>query len=481
MAVDLQSSLAWKQADAEQLALLNDLQGNILDGHGRKATRNIFIQFADAANGRAFIHDLAPLVTSAFRQLDAARQFRETGKSGGAFIAVMISAAGYAALGAEAKKPSDGGAFDQGMLKRRAILDDPDPADLEAPYRQTIHAMILIGGTPNGGTSWRSKEVDATERQLLALIGNRATVVTSETGRAIFRSAGTDASGIRKIEGIEHFGYVDGRSQPLMLKELVRREADESDGISVWSPEFPIGQVLVADPGAPASGKGTAFGSYFVFRKLEQDVAAFKQRIERDLAKETGLGDLAGAMLVGRFEDGTPVVLQRDAGGDNPVMNNFDYAGDPDGLRCPMHAHIRKTNPRGDVRRRFGGADDRSERQHIMARRGMTYGRRNRVTNPSDEPSGGVGLMFMAYHRDLATGFEFTQQSWANAPGFVAQGTGRDPIIGQRGAKAASPVAVARTWGQRGAPTVAVTLAEFVKHRGGEYFFAPAISTLATI
>ncbi|MFS0773868.1 hypothetical protein [Sphingomonas sp. 1P08PE] len=162
-------------------------------------------------------------------------------------------------------------------------------------------------------------------------------------------------------------------------------------------------------------------------------------------------------------------------------MNNFDYAGDPDGLRCPMHAHIRKTNPRGDVRRRFGGVDDSGERQHIMARRGMTYGRRNRVTNPTDEPSGNVGLMFMAYHRDLATGFEFTQRSWANEGNFVAPGTGRDPIIGQRGTNPGLPVAIPGAWGKRGGATTPVTFAEFVRHRGGEYFFAPALSTLSTL
>ena len=116
-----------------------------------------------------------------------------------------------------------------------------------------------------------------------------------------------------------------------------------------------------------------------------------------------------------------------------------------------------------------------------MARRGMTYGRRNRVTDPSNEPPGGVGLMFMAYHRDLATGFEFTQQSWANAAGFAAAGTGRDPIIGQRGTAAAVPLQIPGKWGVRDTPTTPVTFEEFVSHRGGEYFFAPAKSTLAAM
>ena len=479
MAIDLTKPLAWKSANAEQIKMLKDLQGNILDGHGRKATRNLFLIFDDAAKGRAFVKDLSALVTSAHQQLTDAEIFRNGGKSGGPFVGFLLSAAGYAALGLAAKSPSDGGAFDQGMLARRAILNDPAPADLDQPYRQKLHAMILIGGNPNGKTSWNSTEVANTETKILNLMAGRAQVVASETGRAIFKDNGKDESGIHKIEGIEHFGYVDGRSQPLMLKELVTREAEESDGISVWNPEFPIGQVLVADKGSPVAD-GTAFGSYFVFRKLEQNVASFKQEVEDKLGADTKLGELAGAMIVGRFEDGTPVVLQRDDGGDNPVMNNFAYAADPDGLRCPMHAHIRKANPRGDVRRQFNLPDDSSERSHIMARRGMTYGKRNKVVDPTDQPTGGVGLMFMAFHKSLADGFEFTQQSWVDNVDFVRPATGRDPVIGQRGANPGAALQIPTQWGKRGAPTISRTLPEFVRLRGGDYFFAPAKSTLAS-
>lgn len=479
MPIDLNASLAWTAAKPDEQAMLADLQGNILDGHGRKATLNLFVRFTDPAQGLALVHDLAAHVTSAAKQLADAKAFRDTGVSGGPFVGLLLSAAGYRALGVQAKMRPDGGAFDQGMAARRATLNDPAPAALEAPYRQPIHAMILIGGNPNSKGSWKSKEVAAKAKAIRTLIGARATIVVEEPGRAIFRDNGTDESGIHKIEGIEHFGYVDGRSQPLMLRELVTREADESDGIHIWNPEFPIGQVLVPDPGAPAPAKATAFGSYFVFRKLEQDVAAFKERIERQLAQQTGLGELAGAMIVGRFEDGTPVVLQRDGGGDNPVMNNFNYDGDPDGLRCPAHAHIRKTNPRGETTKL--GASIKDERSHIMARRGMTFGKRNRTVDPSDEPAGGVGLMFMAFHADLGRSFEFTQQAWANSPNFLKPGTGRDPIIGQRGAQAGVPVKVPQAWGNRGAATNAVTFAEFVRFRGGEYFFAPALSTLASL
>ena len=495
MAIELNKALAWKTAAGDAATMLGDLQNNILDGHGRKSTRHLFINFTDAAKGRAFLAALVPMVHSAKRQLDDAAAFRTTGKLGGPIVGVHLSSAGYDALGLGAIKPkavgNDGGAFDQGMLARAGQLNDPAPAQLEAPYRNRIHAMVLIGAEPDSDSDWQSTAATNVAQQVIAKLGSAGTVVANEEGRAIFSSQSPG-----KIEGIEHFGYVDGRSQPLMLRELIEREHDESDGAVVWSPEFPIGQVLVPDPGSPKPA--TAFGSFFVFRKLEQRVAAFKEaEAKLEQIKDASgkpLGKLAGAMLVGRFEDGTPVTLQREDGMDNPVPNDFDYAGDMKGLRCPFSAHIRKTNPRGDTARLFAanGTDEekrqteQDERSHIMARRGMTYGTRNRIVNPDDKPQGGVGLMFMAFQCNLATQFEFTQASWANEPKFVTgfaglADPGRDPIIGQRGSAPATKIAMRDRWGWGKATEHPVTFDEHVVHRGGEYFFTPAISTLAAL
>lgn len=482
MPVNLSKPLKLKGASATERKMLEDLQGNILGGHGRKATRHLFLEFgADKAKARAFVHALAPLVTSAAQQAKDAEVFQNTDVPGPPFIGLVISSEGYKALGVAAKapSPSDNNAFRDGMLARAGRLNDPPATTLDPAYRSRLHAMILIGAEPDSDTSWDSRAAEDTQTRILNIMGASARVVTTEVGRAIFKNNGSDAD--PKLEGIEHFGYVDGRSQPLMLREAIDRERDTTDGISVWDPTFPIGQALVADPGSPAPA--TAFGSYFVFRKLEQNVKAFKQAEEAlgNDPQHGALGELTGAMLVGRFEDGTPVVLQDDEGAHNPVPNNFDYAGDPDGLRCPIHAHIRKTNPRGESAKRFPGVTVASERSHIMARRGMTYGRRDRVVDPTDEPTGKVGLMFMAFQNNLANQFEFTQASWANNPDFVAPGTGRDPVIGQRGSQPSAPLQLRDAWGDRNAGVKPASFEGFVTHRGGEYFFAPAKSTLANL
>ena len=126
---------------------------------------------------------------------------------------------------------------------------------------------------------------------------------------------------------------------------------------------FPLQTALVKDPGVYDD---VSYGSFFIFRKLEQFVRGFKKReveIAEILSLEGEKSELAGAMIVGRFEDGTPVTMSDEARKLKPP-NDFNYAGDP-GSRCPFHAHIRKVNPRGS-----SGTEERS---HIMARRGIPF------------------------------------------------------------------------------------------------------------
>lgn len=261
------------------------------------------------------------------------------------------------------------------------------------------------------------------------------------------------------------------------MKEEIERETDSNDGTTVWDPDFPLKQALVADTGGTAN---VSFGSYFVFRKLEQNVRDFKAR-EKEIAEILGLtgesAELAGAMMIGRFEDGTPVTLQRKDGNHNPVSNNFNYESDTKGLKCPFHSHIRKSNPRGETK----AAD---ERDHLMPRRGVTYGNRiwenNVVNSKLDEdhfPVGGVGLLFMAYQSDIIKQFEFTQQSWVNNQNFSKPNTGLDPVIGQ-----GEPTILQKQpkeWGEEGKRSV--DFHGFVSLKGGEYFFAPCISFLKSL
>ncbi|MFC7583033.1 Dyp-type peroxidase [Nonomuraea antimicrobica] len=199
---------------------------------------------------------------------------------------------------------------------------------------------------------------------------------------------------------------------------------------------------------------------------------AFKE-IERDLADALGLAGAdrprAGAMLVGRFKDGTPLTVKPKAGG-GPVSNDFTFDGD-DGSRCPFSGHVRKTNPRS-----FG-------REVLMARRGQTYG--ERTDDPSDDsppenrPSAEVGLLFMAFNGSLLDQFEFTQQTWADNPDFEVPATGHDPVIGQgdRDVKVTFP----KVWGEPEQSVPQTQVAQTVTMKGGEYFFAPSLAYLRNL
>lgn len=198
--------------------------------------------------------------------------------------------------------------------------------------------------------------------------------------------------------------------------------------------------------------------------------------------------ELAGALAVGRFEDGTPVTLADEAKGLEPA-NNFTYKSDSG--RCPVHGHVRKVNPRGT-----GGFETEvNERKHLMPRRGIPYEDQPRSTHPSTVPeadsladfdanvasllpTGDVGLLFMAYNSDIADQFHFTQRIWANNPTFPqALPTGIDPVIGV----GTAPQEWHKVWDDPTQGNATSLFKGFVTMRGGEYFFAPSLSFLKSL
>lgn len=466
MAVDLTQPISWTTATGDVAEMLEELQPNILKPHVRDHLAVLFLHFGDAADARGFLTGLSELMKSALTHLNETVAHRTGGTPGTPYVGVGLSAAGYRLLGLDDERTPADEAFRRGMKApgTRAKLADPPSSGWDVSYRDEVHAVVLVGDATDAAASNRRNLVEA-------LLPASASVLGEETGLSQVNADGN---------GIEHFGYVDGRSQPLFLTEDVDAERDGQDGTSAWDPAFPPEQVLVADPAAPDPAKH--FGSYFVFRKLEQNVRRFAEAEEK-LTADLGLvGDdaaRAGAMLVGRFEDGTPLTTQSADGAQSPVMNNFTYDSDGQGIKCPFQAHIRKTNPRGS-----GGFEPpENERRHLMARRGQTFG--VRADDPaadlpaSARPSGGVGLLFMAFNADLNNQFEFTQSLWANNPGFpaVPEGApapGLDQVIGQ-GARPAMSNPV--QWGQAGVQQTDA-IAQAVRMRGGEYFFMPSLAFL---
>jgi Dyp-type peroxidase family len=270
---------------------------------------------------------------------------------------------------------------------------------------------------------------------------------------------------------IEHFGFVDGISQPVVKNisapgvktktmfwgNRVKRNLD-----LVSKGEMLCGYVNDSnDPPPPkADGKYLDNGTFLVVRKLRQDVQALNNVIKSQALP----ADFLKAKMLGRKLDGTPLADPSAAD-----LNDFDYSKDSDGSRCPFQAHIRRANPRNGV---AGKPIPR------IMRRGMSYGPKY-----EDSPNAERGLIFLAYAARIAEQFEVIQRwvSGGNSTG-IFSGEG-DPLLGvpQRG----DP----RTFRYQDAGTIQrVALdprgsdaAPIVTLEWGIYLFVPSIDALKRI
>jgi Dyp-type peroxidase family len=445
--------------------LFSNLQGNILKGHGRNHTNHIFLKFHSSETAikkaKKWIHEFADSqITSCEKQLKETELFKRNKVSGGTFFNLYLSAEGYNIFGYDVSKFEDD-SFKAGMKASKFKLNDPDKSKWESGFRDNAHAMILIAD-PDVNT------LSEVAKVILEDVAKFARVLNIEYGNAIRNANG---------DGLEHFGYVDGVSQPLFFKEEMDDYNSENLQPLNFDPTAELDLVLVNDPFVQGHD---AYGSYFVFRKLEQHVKGFKTA-EKKLAHQLDLKgedkERAGAMIVGRFEDGTPITLSKDAGLiGSGTLNNFNYDEDKKGAKCPFHAHIRKSNPRSHP----------SDKKRIMARRGITYGHRNVNTEVDplliQMPEGGVGLLFMSFQKSIINQYEFIQSQWVNNPHFPNDNNGIDPIIGQDGDKNISEGAFPIIFDSDSKVNMKTkSFNNFVTLKGGEYFFAPSIPFLKKI
>ncbi|MDJ0898669.1 MAG: Dyp-type peroxidase [Xenococcus sp. MO_188.B8] len=438
--------------------LLEDLQGNILKGHGREHSVHLFVQWkpGQIQGAKEWIQAFTrTYVTSAKQQADEALRYKQEGIAGTIFANVFFSRKGYEALEFEPFQVPKDQPFTMGMKNSqiRDFLGDPEVKQWEVGYQNEIHALILIADDHLLKLLQAVNQITAKLRQV-------AIILHREDGFILRNQAG---------QVIEHFGFVDGVSQPLFLKrDIVKAQTNDSD-FSQWDPRASLDILLVKDHNGKTED---SYGSYLVYRKLEQDVKAFRAD-QQKLAQTLNINnDLAGALVMGRFADGTPVTKS-----DIPTYavtptNNFNYDADVDATKCPFHAHIRKTNPRGDTGRveSSPGFDEALavEKNHRIARRAISYGEND--TNQA--PQTGSGLLFLCFQANIENQFNFMQARWSNPDRFVQVGVGPDPVIGQPEGTQKWP----KKWGEADTQEYGFKLWAFMK--GGEYFFAPSISFL---
>src|SRR5207302_8867109 len=128
----------------------------------------------------------------------------------------------------------------------------------------------------------------------------------------------------------------------------------------------------------------------------------------------------------------------------------------------------------------------RVTRLHRIVRRGREYGLPvHQSMEPADiltAPDTGTepdrGLHFLCFNANIARQFEFIQQTWVNNPKFGGLYADSDPIMGQRHPVEMNTPADVFTEQAEPVRRRYRSLPEFVRVRGGDYFFMPGVEAV---
>ncbi|WP_225826517.1 Dyp-type peroxidase [Streptomyces naphthomycinicus] len=426
---------------------LDDIQRGVLSPRPTPyAATYLAFRTDDRAHGRQLMRGLSGAVASA---ADPVSPLGET------WVSVAVTCAGLEALGVpRSSLDTFAWEFRQGMAARAKALSDvgeSGPDNWEAPLgSRDVHVVITAV---------------APDPLLLEAAMDRARpayeLLTGVT--AIWRQ---DCYALPTET--EHFGYRDGVSHPAVEGSGIpgsnQLEVPLKAGEFVLGYPDELGGVQLPQPAVLGRN-----GSYAVFRKLHQKVAAFRNYL-RDNATGPPDEELIAAKIMGRWRSGAPLALaprcdDPELGADPYRRNTFLYErDDPAGFTTPGGCHIRRANPRdasvaGEVR------------LHRMIRRGAVYGPPLPEGDLEDDGAD-RGLMFAFIGAHPGRQFEFVQSEWMNDGVFFGAGDTRDPVAGSADGSAGYTVP-RRPLRRRLAP-----LPRFVVTRGGEYCFLPSLSAL---
>ena len=228
-------------------------------------------------------------------------------------------------------------------------------------------------------------------------------------------------------------------------------------------------------------------GSFAVFKMIETDVVGFENFLQSN--KDKIDPELLAAKMCGRWRNGVPLALSPDT--DSPVgglpieqLNNFEYvnadgSGDPKGLRCPIGAHMRRINPRGQPITGQGQPGG-SNNTHRIIRRGLPYGPTYDPTQPYD----GIerGLLGYFINSSIENQYEFVLGHWVNDSEFAGSvrlnPKSKDPMIGTQD-PTESIFVIPQASGTP--PTMITGFSTFVKTRAAAYCFLPSVTALKFI
>jgi deferrochelatase/peroxidase EfeB len=359
----------------------------------------------------------------------------------------------------------------------------------------------LVGDTgPNAPQNWIGGFGTGSDHVLITLHALSPDSLTTYSGRlsGLFSESGAlqeiwrgDGMALMEMQDGKpvptskvHFGYTDGISMTTIRGGPERYKPDHQQQCAPWLFVLLDGAENYLVPEPKELGRN---GSFAVFKMIRTDVVGFENFLQSN--KERIDPELLAAKMCGRWRNGVPLALSPETDmpsrGISPEqLNDFDYvnadgSGDPKGLRCPVGAHIRRINPRGQPV--IGqGQPGGSNNTHRLIRRGMPYGP---VYDPS-KPYDGIerGLLGYFINSSIENQYEFVLSQWVNDSEFAGavrlNPKSKDPIIGTQ-----DPVESIFVIPQaNGAPPIKITgLPSFITTRAAAYWFLPSVTAIKFI
>lgn len=509
---------------------LYDIQGNICKGYGRYGfpkARYCFLSFQHASSAKEFLLQLIDKITTAepWPTSDSADHHKIKPN---ATLNIGFTYTGLQALGLPKRClkgfPVD---FTMGMKARSELLGDTgisSPEHWDAIWQQDqVHAWVSINGRDMDAIEYEFNALGDLVTQhpdgvkiLSGIKGPNGSLLPYQDASAVYENGLPTAK--------EHFGFTDGIGNPYFegcgneSSRIPGRGKLMRDGSwqALATGEFVLGHIDEAReyPPAPEPKLLSRNGTFMVFRKLHENVDTFNHYIDNLSREYPGSRDLLMAKLSGRWPDnGAPLTLAandeekaaldariadielRIKDGDQSAIkeqaqmrklwSDFTYHQDKDGARCPIGAHIRRTNTRGSLETQEGAYNRPGalvDRRRLM-RRGLPYGGIDEAKSDSAEQ----GIIFMSIGASIERQFEFVQQQWVNYSNDFKLANDKDPLIGSHDGKLTdkhiiqSKQRALNEQGKQKPPFFCTQLPRFVETRGGDYFFLPSVTALRMI
>ena len=280
------------------------------------------------------------------------------------------------------------------------------------------------------------------------------------------------------------FGYTDGISMTTIRGGPERYTSDHQQPCEPWL-------FVLRDEAenyfVPEPRELGLNGSFAVFKMIKTDVVGFENYLQSN--KDKIDPELLAAKICGRWRNGVPLALSPET--DSPPggipldqLNNYEYvnedgSGDPKGLRCPVGAHMRRINPRGQPVTGQGQPGG-SNNTHRLIRRGMPYGPAYDPTQPYD----GIerGLLGYFINSSIENQYEFVLGHWVNDSEFAGavrlNPKSKDPMIGTQD-PAESIFIIPQP---NGAPPIKITgFSSFIQTKAAAYCFLPSVTAIKFI